>query len=151
MIKGTPALIARSLEKRTQLLKLLFMNNFDMEPNSREKLLTTFKAAYGRSMKNVRSILAKFCPTLDEARIERVLYVFFPFMFGICPYTAVTRKQKNAMRARGQARRRHGADPDRVGDRQGHTADHRRDRNVAGGGRGEGRERRADRAGNCRA
>ena len=91
--------IARSLEKRVQLLKLLSMNNYDMEANSREELLTSFKTSYGRSMENVRAILRRFCLGMNDAQIQNVLYVFFPFMFGIYPYTAVTEKQKAAMNA----------------------------------------------------
>lgn len=91
-------MIATSLSERPQLLKLLSMNNFDMEENSREECLTSFKRAYGRSLKLVRSILDKFCPEMSEERKQRFLYAFFPFMFGIYPYTAVTEKQKNAMR-----------------------------------------------------
>ncbi len=89
--------IARSLEKREQLLKLLSMNNYDMEANSRPELLASFKAAYGRSMANIRSILSRFCPELSGAEQETFLYVFFPFMFGIYPYAKVTEKQKTAM------------------------------------------------------
>ena len=90
--------IAASLAARPQLLKLLSMNNYDMEENSREECLTSFKRAYGRSLKLVKEILDKFCPEMTEERKQRFLYVFFPFMFGIYPYTAVTKKQKNAMR-----------------------------------------------------
>ena len=93
--------IARSLQKRTRLLKLLSMNNFDMEAESREELLTVFKASYGRSMANVRRIFEKNCPDMDEEERERVVYVFFPFMFGIYPYAAATEKQKKAMKAAG--------------------------------------------------
>ena len=91
--------IARSLEKREQLLKLLAMNNYDMEANSRAELLTEFKASYGRSIENVRAILKKFIPGMTKAEAERFIYVFFPFMFGIYPYTSVTKKQKEAMGA----------------------------------------------------
>ena len=90
--------IARSLEKREQLLKLLSMNNYDMEANSRPELLITFKAAYGRSMTNIRSILTRFCPELSKEEQEIFIYVFYPFMFGIYPYTQVTEKQETAMR-----------------------------------------------------
>ena len=93
--------MARSLEKRTQLLKLLSMNNFDMEANSRQERLTSFKVAYGKSLENVRRVLAKFRPEMDAKAIERFLYVFFPFLFGVYPYTAVTEKQKTAMRDAG--------------------------------------------------
>ena len=90
--------IARSLEKREQLLKLLSMNNYDMEANSRPELLTTFKAAYGRSMANIRSILARFCPEIGGEERETFIYVFYPFMFGIYPYARVTKKQSSAMK-----------------------------------------------------
>lgn len=89
--------LAASLANRQQLLKLLAMNNYDMEENSREELLTSFKVAYGESIKNVSSILTKFCPKKSDAEIQNIIYIFFPFMFGIYPYTAVTDKQKEAM------------------------------------------------------
>ena len=92
-------LIARSLEKRPQLLKLLSMNNYDMEADSREELLITFKASYGESMNRVRDILRRFRSEMTDAEIQHFIYAFFPFMFGIYPYTSVTEKQRTAMRA----------------------------------------------------
>ena len=94
-------LLARSLEKRAQLLKLLAMNNYDMEANSRPELLVSFKRAYGRSLENVDRILQKFCPEMDEAQRVSFRLVFFPFMFGIYPYAAVTEKQRSAMEEAG--------------------------------------------------
>ena len=90
--------IASSIANRQQLLKLLSMNNYDMEANSRSELLTSFKVAYGESMKNVCRILTKFCPEKSVQEIQDFIYVFFPFMFGIYPYTAVTDKQREAMK-----------------------------------------------------
>jgi hypothetical protein len=90
--------IAHSLEKREQLLKLLSMNNYDMEANSRPELLITFKKAYGSSMTIVCSILSKFCPEIGKEELQNFIYVFFPFMFGIYPYAKVTEKQKTAMK-----------------------------------------------------
>ena len=91
-------LIAKSLEKRAQLLKLLAMNNYDMESNSREELLISFKKAYGQSLQYFREILGKYCTGMSAAEAEQILYVFFPFMFGIYPYAEVTAKQKAAMK-----------------------------------------------------
>ena len=91
-------LIARSLEKRAQLLKLLSMNNFDMEENSREELLASFKRAYGRSLDLFRGILEKYFPDMTAEEVKEIMYVFFPFMFGIYPYAEVTAKQKAAMK-----------------------------------------------------
>ncbi len=89
--------IASSIAKREQLLKLLSMNNYDMESNSRPELLVSFKVAYGESLRNIQKILKKFCPDMNEADIKNFIYVFFPFMFGIYPYTTVTDKQREAM------------------------------------------------------
>ena len=90
--------IARSLEQRAQLLRLLSMNNYDMEENSREELLTSFKRAYGKSLTLFREILRKHVSGMSDAEIEQIMYVFFPFMFGIYPYAEVTAKQKDAMK-----------------------------------------------------
>ena len=90
--------LASSLAKREQLLKLLAMNNYDMEANSRPENLTSFKIAYGESMRNVCRILTKFCPDKSVQDIQNIIYIFFPFMFGIYPYTAVTDKQREAMK-----------------------------------------------------
>ena len=35
---------------------------------------------------------------MSDAEIEQVMYVFFPFMFGIYPYAEVTARQKKAMK-----------------------------------------------------
>ena len=89
--------IAASLQSRAQLLRLLSMNNFDMEANSREEMLTSFKRAYGRSLDLFRSIIEKYCTEMSAEEVNAIMYVFFPFMFGIYPYAEVTEKQKKAM------------------------------------------------------
>lgn len=90
--------IATSLSEREQLLKLLSMNIYDMEANSRKELLTSFKRSYGRSMDLFNMILTKFCHDMSGEEIRNFIYTFYPFMFGIYPYTAVTEKQKAAMK-----------------------------------------------------
>ena len=90
--------LAKSISKRKQLLKLLSMNNYDMEANSREELLVSFKRAYGQAMENIWACLKKFCPNMTEIEEQNFIYIFFPFMFGIYPYAEVTEKQKKAMK-----------------------------------------------------
>ena len=90
--------LAASIANRQQLLKLLAMNNYDMEANSRAEMLKSFKVAYGQSLKNVSMLLSKFCPEKSDKEIQDFIYVFFPFMFGIYPYTSVTDKQRDAMK-----------------------------------------------------
>ena len=89
--------LAGSLSGRVQLLKLLSMNNYDMEASSRPELLVEFKKSYGRSIRLLGLILKKFCPGMPDADIQSFIYMFFPFMFGIYPYAEVTEKQRAAM------------------------------------------------------
>ncbi len=91
--------LASSLEKRKLLLKLMSMNLYDMEENSREERLVEFKVAYGASLKAVDQMLKKFCPDMSGEERQVFLYSFFPFVYGIYPYTVVTDKQKKAMEA----------------------------------------------------
>lgn len=93
--------IANSLVRRPQLLKLLSMNNYDMEANSRQELLNAFKQSYGTSMQRMCMLLTKFCPDMSVTDIQNFIYTFYPFMFGIYPYTAVTEKQRVAMKEAG--------------------------------------------------
>ena len=93
--------IANSLAGREQLLKLLSMNTYDMEANSRQEMLNAFKQSYGRSMHLMRMLLEKFCPDMSVTDIRNFIYTIYPFMFGIYPYTAVTDKQKAAMKEAG--------------------------------------------------
>ncbi len=93
--------LARTLTDRPRLLRLLSMNLFDMEANSRPERLAEFKLAFGASMEAVERMLAKYAPDMDGASRKRFLYAFFPFIYGIYPYTSVTEKQRTAMERAG--------------------------------------------------
>ena len=93
--------LARSLEKRGQLLKIMSMNHYDMESSSRPERLTEFKVAYGKSLHMVMRCLEKYFPDMSVSGKQDFLYTFFPFMFGIYPYTVVTEKQRTAMEEAG--------------------------------------------------
>ena len=89
--------IAHSLDDRVQLLKLMSMNHYDMEENSREERLIEFKASYGRAMKNMSACVRKFMPDMSDEDLQNFIYSFLPFMFGIYPYAFVNDRQKEAM------------------------------------------------------
>ena len=93
--------LARALERRPLMLKLLSMNLYDMEANSRMERLVEFKTAYGASSAAVDRCLRKFVPDLGEEGRQTFLYAFLPFVFGLYPYTEVTEKQKQAMKKAG--------------------------------------------------
>ena len=89
--------LARTLTDRPRLLRLLSMNLYDMEANSRPERLAEFKVAYGASLDAVTRMVEKYIPEMNEAGCQQFLYAFFPFIYGIYPYTSVTEKQKAAM------------------------------------------------------
>ena len=94
---GIAKTLAVSLENRKLLLKLMSMNHYDMEKNSRMERLVEFKVAYGNSIKAVDGLLKKFCTDMSVQERQDFIYSFFPFVYGIYPYTGVTEKQREAM------------------------------------------------------
>lgn len=98
---GFASELAHSLERRPQLLKIVSMNHYDMERNSRPEHLKEFKTAYGRSIRTVMDCLEKYFPDMSAQEEQDLIYTFFPFMFGIYAYTAVTEKQRAAMEEAG--------------------------------------------------
>lgn len=93
--------LAQTLNERQQLLKIMSMNHYDLEENSRMELLVQFKISYGNALRTVGQLLEKFRPDMDTEGRAAFVYSFFPFMFGIYPYTVVTEKQKEAMEQAG--------------------------------------------------
>ncbi len=95
------SMLAHSLEERAQLLKIMSMNHYDMEAGSRPEHLKDFKVAYGSSIRTVGECLDKYFPDMTVHEKQDFIYTFFPFMFGIYPYTYVTEKQRTAMEEAG--------------------------------------------------
>lgn len=91
------AKIAKSLEERELLLKLMSMNNYDMEENSRPQKLAEFKHFYGMSLGLMDKCLEKFTDFSEQKRQE-LIYIFLPFVYGLYPYSRVTPKQSEAMK-----------------------------------------------------
>ena len=80
------------------------MNHYDMEENSRPERLAEFKTAYGASLDALRACVKKFFPETD---CESFIFVFFPFLFGVYPYSVATQKQLDAMREAGMEFKMH--------------------------------------------
>lgn len=88
---------AHALEGRGCMLKLMSMNLYELEGNSRMENLVAFKRVYAQAMQTIAQGLAKFFPQMGKSGVDAFLYAFFPFLFGIYPYTAATGKQRAAM------------------------------------------------------
>ena len=89
--------IACSLEKRGQMLKLICNNNHEIEANSDVELMRSFRKGLSKTVQIFEEIIRKSCPEMSHEEIMGIVYVFFPFMVGISPYTMITDKQKKVM------------------------------------------------------
>ncbi len=98
-----PSAFAETLAGRRCMLKLLSMNLYDMEAGSRLESLVSFKRVYRDSLHAVGACLKAHFPRAGDEAVERFLYAFFPFLFGVYPYTEMTEKQKTAMKQAGVA------------------------------------------------
>ena len=93
--------IADTLSDRELMLKLLAVNLYDMEENSRMERLVEFKKAYGRSVELMKQIVARFCPEWDDAMRQSVVISCLQFFHGLYPYAHHTEKQEEAMKLAG--------------------------------------------------
>lgn len=89
--------IAGSLQKRKLLLKLLSVNLYDLEENSRMERLVNFKTAYGNSKKALWKLIRKCYPEIKDYEIKDFIKMFLPYLHGIYPYAFATDKQIEAM------------------------------------------------------
>lgn len=90
--------LANTVTKRKNLLKLLSMNMYDMEENSRMEELIDFKKAYGDAIKTLKKCVDKFFEKISEEEREEFVCLFFPLMYGIYPYSEATERQLQAMK-----------------------------------------------------
>ena len=70
--------IAHSLDQRHQLLKILSMNHYDLEDNSRLELLTDFKVSYGNALHAVMAMLGIISPGYGPFQTTGVCLCLFP-------------------------------------------------------------------------
>ena len=102
-----PAAFSSVLERRNCMLKLMSMNLYDLESGSRIENLVSFKREYNNSMRAVTDCLQMHYPFITDEDAQQFIYAFFPFLFGIYPYTSVSEKQHRAMTIAGVEYRKH--------------------------------------------
>lgn len=99
--EGLAEAIAKSLEKRALMLRLLSVNLYDMEENSRIERLVEFKKAYCASVEAFDVLLQKALPDQSEQERRETLVAAFEFVHGVYPYAHATKKQIEAMKEAG--------------------------------------------------
>ena len=89
--------LAETLGRRKLMLKLLSVNLYDMEENSRMECLVSFKKAYGRSREVLEELIRKNYPGIKKKEVDEFMFSFLPFLHGVHPYAFATSKQIEAM------------------------------------------------------
>lgn len=69
--------LAKTLDKRRQLLKIMSMNHYDLEENSRMEMLVEFKISYGNALRTVTKMLEKFRTDMDIWKREEFVYSYW--------------------------------------------------------------------------
>ena len=90
--------LAASLEGRERMLRILCMNLYEIEENSRMERLVSFKKEYKRTTGMISSCIGKFFPQMSSDDRSLFLLELLSFLYGIYPYTHPTEKQRDAMR-----------------------------------------------------
>lgn len=94
-------LIGASLEERAVLLKITAMNLYEIEDKSRLENLRDFKRHFRLAREAFAACLKAALPDISQQKSDKIIYAFFPFMYGIYPYAFPTDKQRQAMEAEG--------------------------------------------------
>lgn len=101
-VKELPEMIARSLEKRKLMLKLIsdniYGNLYTIDENSRIERRISFERAYGKSVLLLDSILKKAFPERNGTCLQNIRNTFLTCLSGFYYYAAVTPKQIEMMR-----------------------------------------------------
>ena len=79
------------------MLRLLAVNLYDMEENSRIERLVEFKQAYQFSIEVVDRLLQGAFPQWTAETRRETLVAAFQFLHGVYPYAHATKKQIGAM------------------------------------------------------
>ncbi|MBR2591213.1 MAG: TetR family transcriptional regulator [Clostridia bacterium] len=94
-------LLAKSLEKRKLMLKLLAVNLYDLEENCRIECLISFKKVYAVSRSHMLEIIKNCHPNLSDEQLLQKMLAVLAYLHGIYPYCYATEKQSAAMKSAG--------------------------------------------------
>lgn len=102
--------LAGILKDREVLLKILAVNLYEIEENSRLDNLPEYKAAFKKTVEVFEEVLRNFLSELSKEKIEEIRYAFYPFMYGIYPYVHPTVTVSRCRRTLGGAQHVGGQD-----------------------------------------
>lgn len=93
--------IAMTLTEKDILLRILNMNLYEIEQNSRIERLAEFKTLYARAVSALTEILCSYNSDITDSDCTNFCNSFCAFMIGAYPFTHHTEKQNQAMELAG--------------------------------------------------
>ena len=96
-VDGYASALANTLASRETMLKLLAMNIYELENNSRKAYLVEFKKAFGSTIESISATLHRYFPKMDHTDHIHLIYLLYPYLMGVYNYTHVEPYQKEAM------------------------------------------------------
>ena len=93
--------MAGTLAERTTLLRILNMNLYEIEQNSRVERLVEFKRLYLRSIDALQQAASAYRPETTKAELVEFAETFSAYLFGVYPFCFHTDKQLEAMKIAG--------------------------------------------------
>lgn len=89
--------IAKSLENRKLFFKVISVNHFEIEENSRIEKLADFQKVYYDTMNVFKECLNKFFPNMSDLEKQNFQNFFFIFLYGINSHVIVSQNQRKAL------------------------------------------------------
>lgn len=93
--------LAATLGDKVTLLRILNMNLYEIEQNSRVERLAEFKLQFRRSRSAFGDILTAFSPAVTDSDCNEFCETFLAFLTGVFPFTSHSEKQLAAMKLAG--------------------------------------------------
>ena len=93
--------LTESLRDRDMMLRILNLNLYEIEVNSRLERLTEFKKQYAELSKLLKKYISTYKKFVSEMAEENFIRDFNAFLFGLYPFTHHTEKQLEAMKLAG--------------------------------------------------
>ena len=93
--------IAKTLESRDLMLRILHMNLYEIEQNSRVEAVSEFKTMYSRLGERLSGILQRYSPAIGEREIRSLIMSLISFLFGVYSFVFSSEKQRAAVQMAG--------------------------------------------------
>ena len=93
--------MAHTLADKATLLRILNMNLYEIEQNSRIERLAEFKKLYQRALNAMSRLLRSYKTEITDSQCAEFCETFCAYLFGVYPFAFHSQKQLDAMKLAG--------------------------------------------------